>query len=112
MRAGPGVAALGAMALGAMAIVALPPAAAAPGKLADPAEAEPPASAERFDALLPRLETALTAARADTAFDAVALIEAEETANVAEELLEEGEAEIAVTLLEQAIALLSAPPPE
>jgi hypothetical protein len=66
----------------------------------------------RFDLLLPSLDAGLRAARSATAFDPVTLIEAEETAAVAEELLAEGESEVAVQLLEQAIALLPAPPPE
>lgn len=108
MRPRPCVAALGALALAAFAGAAR----SAPGAVAGPAPAEPQAPEVRFDLLLPRLETALAAARADTSFDAVALIEAEETATVAEELLEEGEAEVAVRLLEQAIALLPDPIPE
>jgi hypothetical protein len=99
--------------LRALALVVLPAAvAAAPGKPPGPPEAEPALPEVRFEALLPALETSLAAARADTSFDAVTLIEAEETAIVAEELLEEGEAEIAVALLERAIALLPAAPPE
>ena len=84
----------------------------APGPVAAPSPAEPEAPEIRFDVLLPRLETALHAARSDAGFDPVALIEAEETAAVAEELLTEGEAGIAVELLEQAIALLPPPAPE
>jgi len=108
MRARPRVAALGALAV----ITLAPGARSDPAEVADPAPSLPDAPEVRFDVLLPRLESALTAARADTAFDAVALIEAEETAAVAEELLEEGEADIAVQLLEEAIALLPDPAPE
>ncbi|HMB67906.1 MAG TPA: hypothetical protein VKU85_01300 [bacterium] len=107
MRARPWGAALGVLTL----LIAAPEARPAP-EVADPAPSAPAAPEVRFDGLLPRLEQALSAARADTGFDPVTLIEAEETAAVAEELLQEGEAEIAVQLLEQALALLPAPAPE
>jgi hypothetical protein len=84
----------------------------APGPGLGPPPGEPETPEILFDLLLPGLEAALRAARAAPAFDPVQLIEAEETAAVAEELLAEGEGEVAVELLEQAIALLPAAPPE
>lgn len=116
MRAPASVA--GALALLALGTPSAAPAAPASGPpdSASPAPADPaPVVAEaeqRCDLLLVRLEGAIAAARGSSAVDPVALIEAEETAAVAEELLEEGEAEIAVELVEQAIALLPDAAPE
>jgi hypothetical protein len=62
----------------------------------------------RFSAL----EAALAAARIDACPEGggeVRCLEAEALAEVAEELLQEGEAAVAVVLLEEAVALLGTP---
>lgn len=75
----------------------------------DSLAAEVPELEQRFAAL----ETAFAAARASTCSAPgggdVRCLEAETLAEVAEELLQEGEAAVAVELLEEAVALLGAP---
>jgi hypothetical protein len=68
-----------------------------------------PAEESRFDALAAELARGTAAARADSTVDEVVVIEAEEIALVAEELLEEGDATLATDLMEQALALLELP---
>lgn len=64
---------------------------------------------ERFEALAASFEIALAEAGADLSFDEIAVLEAEAIAGVAEELLEEGDAELAAELLAEALALLAPP---
>ena len=92
----------------ALLLFSLGPAAAGPGEPAPPAPSE---DEVRFEALAETLDRAALDAYADPAVDAIVVIEAEEIGAVAEELLQEGEAALAVELLEQAIALLE-PQPE
>jgi hypothetical protein len=82
------------------------PAAAAPPEPAP--EDAPPASPEerRYDELVHALETRAAARHARAGGPDVAAIEADEIARVAEELLAEGDADLAVMLLEEALALL------
>lgn len=67
--------------------------------------ADPASSSDRYEDLLASFDEALGAAEKD---DAVRL-EVSEIALVAEELSAEGETDLAVTLLEEAIALLRPP---
>ncbi len=71
------------------------------------AEAEGVAE-ERYELLAAELAAALDELMADPAADEVLLVEVEELRAVAEEILIEGDAETAVLLLEEAVALLPA----
>lgn len=95
---------------GALALVALllasPAASGAPAAPeARDAETAAPAADARLAELTGTLEALLAIVTAERP-DALAIPEAEEMAAVAEELIEEGEADLAGTLLEEAIALL------
>jgi hypothetical protein len=70
--------------------------------------ADPASASERYEELLSSFDEALLAATTETE-DEVILLEAEEIAAIAEEMSAEGEAGVAVTLLEEAIALLIPP---
>ena len=63
------------------------------------------AGEDRYENLLETFEEAVRIAR-ETARDEVDLVEADEIAGIAEEIVAEGDADLAVTLLEEAIALL------
>ncbi|MGH2570226.1 MAG: hypothetical protein ACRDGR_03305 [bacterium] len=65
-----------------------------------------PSNAERYEELLRSFEDAFRAA-SERALDEATLLEAEEIAAIAEELLAEEETGIAVTLLEEAVLLLA-----
>ena len=67
--------------------------------------ADPAAPSDRYEELLATFDEALRAAEKDEAVQ----LEASEIALVAEELSAEGETVLAVTLLEEAIALLRPP---
>jgi len=64
---------------------------------------------ERFEAMADSLDLALELVRTDPSFDEIAVLEAEEIAGVAEELLEEGDAELAVALMAEALSLVVPP---
>ena len=66
------------------------------------------AAEERYELLTEQLTAALGDLVADPAVDAVLLVELEELRAVAEEILIEGDAETALLLLEEAVALLPA----
>jgi hypothetical protein len=85
----------------ALAASALPPAVRAEEEPAPPVGSE-----ERFDELLERFDAAILAAEADSSRMDVAVLEAETIAEVAAELLEEGEPGIAADLLAEALALV------
>jgi hypothetical protein len=74
--------------------------------LAGPEPAAAPLHQDRYEELLESFD-ALRVASTEPS-DAVTLLEAEEIAAIAEELLAEGEREVAVTLLEEALRLLAA----
>ena len=63
---------------------------------------------ERYELLAAQLASALGELLADSGADEVLLVELEELRAVAEEILIEGDAETAVLLLEEAVALLPA----
>ena len=65
-----------------------------------------PSDAERYEELLRTFDDAVRAA-SERALDEATLLEAQEIAAIAEELLAEEETGIAVTLLEEAVGLLA-----
>jgi hypothetical protein len=71
----------------------------------EPAPAAP-ADPDRYEEIRRSFDDALREA-SERARDEVALLEAEEIATIADVLLAEGETEIAVTLLEEALGLLA-----
>ncbi len=75
------------------------------------APGDPPGDSEdgRFEALADSVETELAVIRENGEADEVLLVEAETLAIVAQEILVEGDLETALTLLEEAIALLETP---
>lgn len=77
------------------------------------APGDPPGESDegRFEALADSVETSVALMRENGRADEVLLVEAEALAAVAQEILVEGDLETAVTLLEEAIALLETPAP-
>ncbi len=78
------------------------------------APGDPPGESEeegRFEALADSVKTSVAMMRENERADEVLLVEAEALAAVAQEILVEGDLETAVTLLEEAIALLETPAP-
>lgn len=101
-------------AAGAVWALSLGIAAAAPGGVPAAGEEASPQrvqAAPSFDDLSEAFSAADTVAAGDPAFDLPVRIEAEEIAEVAEELFAEGDAALAVDLLHEAVALLT-PEPE
>jgi hypothetical protein len=75
------------------------------------APGDPPGESEegRFEALADSIETGIAVMRENGEADEVLLVEAEALSAVAHEILVEGDLETALTLLEEAIALLEIP---
>ena len=80
--------------------------------LTSPALAQPSGdpSVEAFDSLLDTFEAMMLERTAESDTTSLAVVEAETIAEVATELMEEGETDLATELLGEALALLSPPP--
>ena len=91
---------------------AAPPPASDDHVPADTTVTAPVATAEvRCDELARELEARLEELRARTPADDVARVEAEEIGRVADELIAEGDLEVATALFREALALVTSPAP-
>lgn len=97
---------------GALLLLAAPFAARAEDEHEPALPDPPPATEERYEALVASFETRARRMRENPESDEVVLAEAEALAAVAQELFAEGDLETSIPLLEESIALLEIAPPQ